>query len=48
VTTSAAPATAPLPAVAGRLGDGSTTLPLTGAFPGTAARYRFPTEHACR
>ena len=30
MTTSAAPAAAaPLPAVAGRLGDGSTTLPLT-------------------
>jgi len=55
VTTSAAPAAAPLPAVAGRLGDGSTTLPLIaveieaeirGTVATTTVRQTYRNTHA--
>jgi Ca-activated chloride channel homolog len=55
VTTSAAPDAAPLPAVAGRLGDGSTTLPLTaveieaeirGTVATTTVRQTYRNTHA--
>jgi hypothetical protein len=55
VTTSAAPDTAPVPAVAGRLGDDSTTLPLTaveieaeirGTVATTTVRQTYRNTHA--
>lgn len=55
MTTSAAPDAAPLPAIAGRLGDGSTTLPLTaveieaeirGTVATTTVRQTYRNTHA--